>query len=215
MGWEGLQMAGFFKKSDKKANISDFNEPTVKVAKGTYRKVVAVRFIKVISSVFVILLAVYGVFAVTLLRVVPTTTVGFVPVKNMTFEGGIAPADAQLLISVNTPQGTGFVDRLKQSFLPTDDAALVQVVAGPYGKMAWVEPDILTVDGYPTGLHLEAKEGDISPLESRSEYLKDEYLALCLEGSCEVGDAIIFPKDRIMGTPLTRADVDKVLEGEE
>lgn len=200
----------------KKENVQKVKkDPQIRIARKTYLKVLSKRIVKVFSLVFVLLFALYLVFAATLLRVVPTLDAGFVPVKNITYEGGIVPKDAQVLVSLDKKQGITAFERFKQAFVPASNAAVIEVVAGPYGKLGWTEPDILTVDGYPTDVVLEPAEGDKSPLESReSEYLEDEYLAICIKGACEVGEGVIVPKDNVIGTPLSKSSVDKIVAGE-
>lgn len=205
-----------FNKKPKKAVKPKGRSPQIRVTHKAYTKIVFKRLVKVCSVVVILLMGLYVVFAATLLRAVPTTNIGFVPVKNVTYSGGIVPKDAQVLVNMDKKQGIEFMDRLKQSFVPTSDAAIIQIVAGPYGKMHWTEPDILSVDGYPTNVSLAPEEGEKSPLESReSEYLEDEYLAICVKGACgEAGSGLIISKDNIMGSPLSKETVDKVVAGE-
>lgn len=207
-------MADFFKKKSKgqAEAVPPLKQAQVRVAKSAYRKVVIKQFASVISLSLIGLFLLYGAFAATLLRVVPTTTAGFVPVKNVTYPGGNIPAEKEVLISVGNAQGKTIGDRLKQSFILTDDAAIVKVIAGPNGTLDWVEPDILTVNGVPTGVHLKPEEGKRSPLVTRdSKFLKSEYLAVCVKGDCVVGDGLIFNKDKIIGVPLNQSSVDKAI----
>lgn len=208
-------MAIFGNKSKKSSNGKKRQSSQLRIAHGAYTKVLFKRIVKIMSLVFVLLFGLYIVFASTLLRVVPTTDAGFVPVKNLTYEGGNVPAGEQVLISMEKKQGNEFLDKLKQAFVPTTDAAIIKVVAGPYGALGWTEPDILSVNGSPVDVTLEPEDGDKSPLESRDDsFLKDEYLAICIKGDCEVGKGMIIPKDNVIGSPLSQSTVDKVVSGE-
>lgn len=185
-----------------KRSSNDFSgSPEIRISKGTYYSSVLKSMSGFIGIIIISLIVLYVVFAATLIRVVPTTTAGFIPSKNMTFSGGIAPAGSELLVSMGSDQGKDFGSRLKQSFLPMNDAAIVKVVAGPYGKLTWAEPDRVTIDGKLVEAKLKPVDKK-SPLDNRDPYLKDEYLAVCIKGDCVVGDAVIVSKNKIVGVPL-------------
>lgn len=181
------------KKNPGATNVAT-TRPNMRVAKNVYRSSVVSTLLKVFFYVPLVLAIIYVCFAATIVRVVPTLNeVGFVPVKNMTYPGGMAPQNAVLLVHLDKPQGDGIVDRLKQSFIPSERVALVSIVGGPYGKLSSVKGEVV-LDGKNTRVRTDI--GD-------REFLNDEYLATCLKGSCVAGEGVIFSADNIYGQPLT------------
>ena len=187
-------------------------QPQIRVSNSAFAKIVFHRATKSIAAVVGVAILLYVCFAATVLRVVPTTTTGFVPVKNLTFEGGTGnvPHGREILVDVAEQQGTELLDRLQQAFIPNRNAALVRVIAGSTGSLTWAHPDILSVDGKIVSLPMpaakeEVKESgvfkDVSPLGDQ-KYLKGEYAVECISGACETGTVFIVPKDHIIGVPL-------------
>lgn len=137
----------------------------------------------------------YLCFASTIMRVVPTTDAGMVPVKNVTARGGVVKPGTVLLASTTKAQGKNFIDRLSQSLLPQRDTVKIRVVAGPFGKVA-SNGGINTVDGRPVGLKLDSlPEGG---------FLENQYIGQCLEGDCSTGSGVVINQDNILGEVLTK-----------
>jgi hypothetical protein len=142
------------------------------------------------------LVLVYLAIAATLVRFVPTTTgAGVVLVKNNTYPGGLIPPGEQVLVSAEKAQADDVWTHLQQAALPADDAAVVEVAAGPYGKLAWQPPGIITVDGELTTVVMEERPN--------AEYLDNSYLATCISGACTPGVGLIFSQDNVYGTVVS------------
>lgn len=182
----------------------DFRSPTIRVANTTFAKIVFLKTMKSLGIFLAIILLVYVCFAATILRVVPTSEAGLIPVKNITFTGGIVPPGREVVVDTEEPQGSGIFDRLKQSFVPNSNAAVVRVVSDPIGKLKWVQPNILMVDGEPVGVPMSPLDKDGNPRDFSGDngFLKDEYVAECIKGACVEGEALIIPSENIMGIPL-------------
>lgn len=170
-------------------------QPDVRIAKNVYRSSVVGTLLKVFWFALAAFFIVYTCFAATLVRIVPSMSLGPVPVKNMTYPGGTAPAGAALLVSTEKPQGTGMQDRLAQAFIPTERTALVTVVTGPTGKLAVDAKGGVSVGGKAMGVTLKDA--------SKKEYLMNEYIVTCRAGDCTTGSSFIVPADRIYGTALS------------
>lgn len=182
----------------------DFRSPTIRVANTTFAKIVFLKTIKSLGIFLAIIMLVYVCFAATILRVVPTSEAGLIPVKNVTFTGGNVPLGREVLVDTVEPQGSGVFDRLKQSFVPNSNAAVVRVVSDRIGKLEWVPPNILMVDGKPVGVPMSPVDKDGNPRNFSGEngFLNDEYVAECIKGACVEGEALIIPSENIMGIPL-------------
>jgi hypothetical protein len=187
----------------------------VRISYSAVAKLVAKRFVFAVAAVFVAVLVLYVCFAATLLRVVPTLDgAGMVPVKNMTYEGGVIPEGEVILVNRYEAQEGDIFSHLRQAFVPAEGAMVVQVHAGPYGKMDWTEPDILSVDGKPVNAPVTAvmvPESDkigaekvpTSPIADREDpFLKSEYVGQCLAGACAEGTGVLFHQDNIYGTVI-------------
>lgn len=171
-------------------------QPQIRIAKNVYWRNAFKRLASVFSFLILTVVVIYLCFAVTILRVVPTTTdLGFVPVKNNTHPGGVAPPGSKLLMDLKEPQDEGMLSHVKQAFLMHSDVALVEVVAGPYGKMNWAPGGLVTVDGLPVPVLLEERP--------QEEYLKGEYLVVCLGGACVEGEGLLLPASHIIGEPIS------------
>lgn len=181
-------------------------KPQVRVARATFARVLTNKLFRAIGWAFVFVAVVYLSFVITIMRVVPTTSAGLVPVKNITFEGGLVPAGEEVLVNITQKQGTGIVDYLKQAFLPMNDAAVVRVEAGPWGNYNWAEPGIVSVKGQILEMSMEMKPEDTT--------LADSYLVTCIEGACVPGEGFVIPKNHIVGQPLvlTSSSSDELVE---
>ncbi len=171
--------------------------PQIRVAKKVYREQALKKSALMLGNTFLALLIIYLCFASTIIRVIPATNeVGLIVVKNATFPGGIAPINAQMVVNVKTVQETDFFSRLKQAFLPSGDVALVEVLAGPTGRVTWAASGLVTIDGNPISVSL--------PVAPSNEFLNDEYLVKCLKGSCKEGAGFIISAKNIYGEPLNK-----------
>lgn len=198
-------MPKFAKKTNRNVpdEVEGPYEPEVRISKGTYGRLI----IRRLGTIAVFALLGFGIlyfcFAASWLRVVPTASgSGLVPVKNVTYDGGKIPVGIEILVDREHNQGNGVFDRLKQAFVPSDTAAKVEVVQGPYGELQWAKPNILTVDGEPIGVPFPGNEEGKSPLDEVEPFLKNAYVVKCISGACEEGSAFIVPRENVYGVVL-------------
>lgn len=187
-------------KENKKSSVGK-KTPQIRIAKNIYYKNVFKKFASFFSYFVLVSVVIYMCFSLTILRVIPSNTnLGFVPVKNMTFPGGIVPEGEQVVMNTVSAQGTTFVDRMKQSFLMNPDVVLVDVLAGPYGKVKWAPGGLTTVDGKPLPVSFEEKP---------KEFLEDEYIVRCIKGNCVEGEVFIIPVENVYGQPLNKVVIEE------
>lgn len=177
--------------------------PQLRIARGAYGRLLLKKILSIIVITFACVFVLYICFAATIVRFVPTTSgAGIVLIKNPTYDGGIVPVGEVVLVDTQDVQQKSIVGHLKQAFVPNGSAAKVSVVAGPYGKIDWAEPGVLTVDGEIINAPMPSRDGK-SPIGD-TEYLNDQYVGICLEGNCIKGEAIIIESSHIMGVPLDK-----------
>lgn len=195
--------------------VSHSRTPQLRVANSAYRKILLKRIAAILGYSVVGVFIIYLCFAATIMRAVPTTSgSGVVPVKENTFHGGIIPANTSILVDTQSEQKSDYMDRLKQAFIPSDHAAVVKVVAGPYNAISWVDPGLVTVDGALTEVHMANQ-----PLDSGNTAktkLRNEYLAVCISGDCVPNEGIIVSDKNIYGLTLSKqsANSNSSSEGE-
>jgi hypothetical protein len=183
-GAQGLSDAP---KSPKKA-------PQVRIARSSYANMLSTRILKNAALAIVVLLVVYLAFAATIMRVLPTTSVGLLPVKNLTFEGGLVPPGEIVAVSMTEAQGEEIQDYLAQSLIPHKNVSVVKVIAGPWGTFEWSPPGIIAVE--------DQIVENVTMEEPSDEELTSEYLVECVRGACVPGEAYVIPTDHLMGVPL-------------
>jgi len=187
-----------------RAGVQDVNKPSskeekprkapqVRIAKSTYSSLLATRILKAVGIGFLAFLLVYVSFAVTIVRVLPTSSVGLLPVKNITFPGGIVPAGETVAVDMAQPQGAELTDYLKQSFVPNGNVAVVEVAAGPWGKFGW---------NSGTVTFKEQILGMAMPNQPEKLTLDNQYLVKCISGACVPGQGYVIPASHLMGQPL-------------
>ncbi len=169
--------------------------PQIRIAKNTYSNLLATRILKAFGIAFIGIVVVYACIALTIFRVIPTTTAGLIPVKNLTYSGGLIPAGEFIMVDMESPQGSEILDRAKQAFLPSSTAAVVQVEAGPWGNFEW-SSGVVTFDEKILKLSM--------PVDPGTNQLQSQYLVTCVEGACVPGEGYIIPANHIMGQPLGR-----------
>jgi hypothetical protein len=166
--------------------------PKIRVTHGLQRKFIATKAARNIGLALVMLIVVYLCFAITIVRFVPTSF-GLVLTKNNTYAGNILPSNSQVLINPGVTVKTNILGRLKESFIPTSHAQLLEVLAGPTGTINWTKPNILAVNGQV----LTAK----FPQNPGIKYLNNQYIGVCLKGYCTVGQPVIFDASNVLGIP--------------
>ncbi len=169
--------------------------PQVRIAKSTYGNLMATKVLKALGVGFLVIALVYVCFAISIARILPTTTVGLIPVKNITFAGGLVPAGEEIVVDMANPQGTEILDYLKQSFIPNGNAAIVEVAAGPWGSFEWSN-GIVTHDEQILNMAM--------PEEPAKLTLDNEYLVTCVEGACVPGQGYVIHASQLMGEVIQK-----------
>jgi hypothetical protein len=163
----------------------------IRIAKSSYVRNVIKRVISISVWSIVFLFGVYLCFAMTIVRFVPTQSMGLILTKNITYSGGIIPEDAVVLVSKTDEANDSILGHLKNSFVPVSSASKVKVIAGPYGELSWAKPGLVSVDG---------KLKDTILPEKPEEYLKDQYIVECISGDCTEGESFIVSKNNVIGS---------------
>lgn len=202
----------FAQKSDGMPN----KQPQLRVANSAYRKILLKRVLTILGYSVAGAFILYLCFAATIMRAVPTTSgAGIVAVKENTFRGGQIPSGVSILVDTQNEQKNGYVERLKQSFVPSKNAAVVQVVEGPYGSISWIASGLVTVDGELTDVHMSEQPQD--EIGKAKDKLREEYLTVCVSGDCIPGEGLIVSQKNIYGLTLEKhgvANTETPIEGE-
>lgn len=176
-------------------------QPKLRVAKSAYHKVLLKRIAAILGYTLIGAFIVYLCFAATIMRAIPTLSgAGVVAVKENTFHGGIIPEGVDILANTTSEQDSDLLGRLKQSFVPSENAAVVRIVSGPYNSIGWVASGIVTIDGNMTEVSLA--EQPLNEDGTVKKKLKNEYLTVCVEGDCTPGEGVIIPQENIYGLTL-------------
>ena len=168
--------------------------PQVRIAKSTYGSLMATKILKAFGFGLLAIIVLYLCFASTIVRVLPTTSIGLTPVKNITYPGGLIPSGETVVADMQAEHGTELLDHLVQSVTPNGNVAKVRVEAGPWASFSWKEGVVIYKDKI-----LETS----MPAEPESTDLQDDYLVTCLEGNCIPGQAYIISDGQVMGSPLS------------
>lgn len=201
--------------------------PRMTVSSGTVVKSVLKRSAGVLKMVLALSVLIYVALALTLVRVIPGVPggAGLVVTKNDNYYGGIIPVsqasekkEEVVIDLVNTYDDStmfsSLVGNFKIAFFPNPNTAIVEVHAGPTGKVEWMEPNLVFVNGQQIDGYLEPivmDEEDLligQEMPDRNpmidmEFLNDAYLGVCKSGACAEGEIILFKKDQVMGVPMS------------
>jgi hypothetical protein len=194
--------------------VTPSRTPQLRVANSAYRNILLKRIAAILGYSLVGVFIVYLCFAATIMRAVPTTSgAGLVLVKENTFHGGNIPANVSILVDTKAEQKNDLLERLKQAFVPSKNAAVVKVVAGPHNSISWVASGLVTVDGALTSVHLA--EQPLGADNTAKTKLRDEYLTVCVSGDCIPGEGVIVQAKNIYGLTLNKyPSAETSIEGE-
>lgn len=165
----------------------------MRVSKGAYVKDSFSTLFKVFGYILFGVLALYILFSMFLMRVLPSPDLGATPIKNITFDGGIVPVGENVIVNLEGEVDDSILGSLKQAFVPQSGDAEVVVLTKPYGEITRAEDGSVSVDGEKIG---------VIELDSEKEYLEDKYLAECLAGACNAGDIVLVDKNSVYGERL-------------
>lgn len=166
----------------------------MRIAKRLYRRRIAKRVLTFIGASIIVSTVIYLCFAITIIRVIPTNNAGFIPVRNLTADGGVAKPGSQIVVNVLDSQGDGILDRGKQALLMTSNAAVVEVISGPFGKISPGPGNTIAVNGKAISTPL------VRPITK--QYLDNEYVVKCLKGNCAKNMGFIVSANNLYGEPL-------------
>lgn len=182
-------------------------KPKTRITLGAASGLLMRRVGKILMVTVIAAILMYVCFAATIIRIIPATNIPSITVvKENTFEGGIVPAGE--LIVVNPYQGEagvvkdGYADRLLQGVAPNPDASVVQVVAGPFADLTWMESGLVQIDGELMDVTLDEEPVDQDGKTKRN--LNGEYLVQCIAGSCHAGDGMILSGKNLYGLLVER-----------
>lgn len=194
--------------------VAHSRTPQLRVANSAYRKILLKRIAAILGYSLVGVFIIYLCFAATIMRAIPTTSgSGLVLVKENTFHGGIIPENVPILVDTKAEQKNDLVERLKQSFVPSKNAAIVKVVAGPNNAINWVASGLVTVDGVLTNVSISQQP--LNADNTAKTKLRDEYLTVCISGDCVPGEGVIVQSKNIYGLTLNKySDSETSIEGE-
>lgn len=181
--------------------MSEVQEPKVKITVAAAGHLLFKRVMTILMVTVIATIVVYACLAATIIRVVPATNVsGINVVKENTFVGGEVPSGQLAMVNPNLGTdgavGTDFFDRLVQGVLPNTNASVVEVLAGPYADISWMETGLVQIDDTLMDVYVE--EPETADGESK-EHLSGEYLVRCIEGDCVPGEGRIVSEDSFYG----------------
>lgn len=167
--------------------------------KGAGKSVAKTVILLTIGAIAVVF-AIYTALGATLMRAIPEPVGGFTWVRNATFVGGIPDQGDYIYVSTKGPADNSALGKLKQTYQGVDGGATMVVVAGPNGNVS--------NDAEGNILWNEETTGYQAAIQNGSKTLGNQYLAICVEGECNVGNAYVVPQDAIVGESQTRISGD-------
>lgn len=189
--------------SEKKGNHQSDDEVLVSVeAKDVARfagKSIKTLFLIIIGFIAVIA-ALYFLLSATLMTAIPLPANNgdaedsqekeWVWISRNVFIGGVPDNGEHAFVSLSAPVSETYIDKLMQTFRSVPDAAIVEIVGGPFGEVTISQERETIIDGDPTGYTTAITD----PLE-----LNRQYIVLCVAGECSRGDTYIIHQDNIAG----------------
>lgn len=164
--------------------------------------------IKAVIALITIILVLYLSLAATLMVLAPGPT-GFTWMMRGTFVGGIPERGDFVYASATTPVEANAIGKIQQAFVGVPDDMVAEVIAGPFidvsnGTLEDIVDEEVNEDAsnessvLPPILVNGEDSGYVGEIESLS--LGNEYLVVCLDGSCgEYGALVILPHTNIAG----------------
>lgn len=198
--------------------------PKMTVSSATVVKAALKRSFGVLKLTLAILILLYIALALTVVRVIPGVPggAGLVLSKEDNYYGNIIPVsqasevkEKVVIDLAGNYEKNSLLDRFKISFVPNANTAIVEVHAGPTGKLEWVEPNLVFVNGKQIegfmnpvvkeeeDLLVGEEMPDRNPFAG-AEFLNDYYLGVCVSGACAEGQIIPFEKSQVMGIPIAK-----------
>lgn len=170
--------------------LSEFS--TIRIGKRTFRKIVVKKTLINILSAVLVIAFVYFSIAATIVRFVPQSSNLLSPIliKSNNYDGGIIPENKTILISMNNKIEHDMMSNLKNSVIPQSGTSIVKVIGGPFGKIDIPAPGVVSLDGKPYTLDTVGEP---------PQFLENQYLVTCIEGTCNPGVSFVVPSEYIYG----------------
>lgn len=164
----------------------------IRVDNKSFIKMIFTKILGGVAVAALTLVVLYLAFAATIMRVIPSTNLGGVLVKNPSFEGGLIPEKAVVVVGYED-RPSGILGNLQNTFIP-QPVSIVEIVAGPNGEIKWKEGGITTINGKIIDITLDEKPD--------GKFLSGRYIARCLEGCNEGEESVIVYSNQVLGIPL-------------
>lgn len=153
----------------------------IKVAKKVVAKSSARDIAGLLKIGLIVLVVMWLSLTATIMRVIPSTSLGPTIVKNYTGPGGRPSPGDIVIVSQNTENKDFFVDRFRQAFVLQSDTVEVMVWATASKK----DKSVLRPEHKKSAFERPMFDG--------------EYLAICIKGDCEEGEQLKFKDANLLG----------------
>lgn len=146
--------------------------------------------ISVILFIVLALVTLYTFLSGTLMFTAPVqdSAIERAWVARGTFQGGQIDPERVIYGSSTTPAATNFAGKVMEGYVGADEYFVAKTIAGPVANVSSKNGKI-AINGKKTDF-----KGNI-----KSTKLVDQYLAKCLEGSCEPGEYIVLDYKSVSG----------------
>lgn len=190
--------------TDDNGGVSRLSTDKVKVSPMYYAGRILKTILIGIGAIILVLALVYCcVLVPTSMRYVQTKQFGLVLTKDPTIKrGGIPAGKVELVTLGEHANWTGNPGaKMNAAFRNHSNVSSMAILAGPNGRLLTNKKNEMVIDGQTIkGSELPV---NYDQLKEKKWYLSDQYVALCLQGSCERGKSYIIPEDVILGEVKT------------
>lgn len=174
-------------------NSTSKKNPQIRIAKSTYSNLLATRILKAFLYSFIGIVVIYFCLAITIARILPSSSIGITPVKNITYAGGNIPLGKVVVVDMEKSHDSSTLDYFQQSITISPTMALVEVQAGPIGNFKW-SGGVITSNEKILDMTM--------PKDPGVDYLINQYLVSCVSGACTPGNGYLISADQVVGQPL-------------
>lgn len=171
---------------------ANVKKPNLRIAKESYRSMIIRRSFMWVKTAFVFLLLAYCVTAFAFLRYLYMPGEGLVLTRDVSFRGGLAPRGSFVYVDGGYNSASFVLDRF---FVNPENLSLVQVEAGPVGKV-YQDNGVVTKVGNQN-VNIEGLN------EPNLTSVADKYIVRCISGACAVKTDRVYlvSKESVIGEP--------------
>lgn len=176
-------------KSDDRSSVTTTKSTASAVLDSVLRILKTIMFFLIAG---VILFAVlYSSLSATLMFTSPSedSQTERVWVARGAFPGGLVPSGSYVYGSANSSESSSLITKAGEGYVGASKHFVAEVIAGPHAKVSVDDAGRIMVNDVAT-----AYNGKVS-----NQMLNKQYLAVCMEGSCEKGSIINIPEANIYG----------------